>query len=130
MPPPAVALLLKTDCEGTTSAARGAALGQVVGQGRIANGQGADTVDAAALAGAVVGYAVPAGCTDGCVAVRVQHVTVRVAPTSLELLIAPPPALAPGLPPSAWLPVKVLLLIVAEPVLARLRSMPPPAAKM
>ena len=24
MPPPAVALLLKTDCEGTTSAARGA----------------------------------------------------------------------------------------------------------
>ena len=46
----------------------------------------------------------------------VQPVTVRVVPTSLELLIAPPPALAPGLPPSASLPINVLLLIVAEPV--------------
>ena len=60
----------------------------------------------------------------------VQPVTVRVAPTLLELLIAPPPALAPGLPPSASFPINVLLLIVAEPVLARLRSIAPPAAKM
>ena len=60
----------------------------------------------------------------------VQPVTVRVAPTLLELLSAPPPALAPGLPPSASLPSKVLLLIVAEPVLARFRSIAPPDAKM
>ena len=61
----------------------------------------------------------------------VQPVTVMVVPGVLEeLLRAPPPALAPGLPPSAWLPVNVLLLIVAEPLATKERSMPPPSAMM
>ena len=50
----------------------------------------------------------------------VQPVTVMVVPGVLEeLLSAPPPALAPGLPPSAWLSVNVLSLIVAEPLRAK-----------
>ena len=59
-----------------------------------------------------------------------QSEMVSVAPTSLELLIAPPPALAPGLPPCASLPMNLLSPIVAEPVLARSRSIAPPDAKM
>ena len=35
----------------------------------------------------------------------VQPVTLMVAPNSDELLSAPPPALAPGLPPRAWFAV-------------------------
>ncbi len=38
----------------------------------------------------------------------VLPVTVMTAPILLELLSAPPPALAPGLPPAAWFPVNVL----------------------
>jgi hypothetical protein len=52
--------------------------------------------------------------------VNVQPVTVMLAVAPklrLESLSAPPPALAPGLPPSAWFPANVLLLIVTEPVL-------------
>ena len=60
----------------------------------------------------------------------VQPVTVRVAPTRLESLSAPPPALAPGLPPTASFSVNVLLVIVAGPVLAKETSMAPPRAMM
>jgi hypothetical protein len=48
----------------------------------------------------------------------------------LESLSAPPPALAPATPPSAWFPVNVLLLIVAVPVLKKETSMAPPKAMM
>ena len=61
---------------------------------------------------------------------KVQPVTVKVAPKSEELLSAPPPALAPGLPPWAWFPLNLLLLIVAAAVLSTKRLMAPPNAKI
>ena len=122
MPPPVHAVLLKTRLRGQDRGGQRRALGQVVGDGRIENGQGADAVDAAALPRAEVVDAVATrGAQRGVAAdraVRDGHGRANVA----GIADAPPPALAPGLPPSASLPVKVLFVIDAEPVLAKFRS--------
>ena len=111
-------------CDGTAPGARGVPRARLPVRVELHNGQVIEIVDAAALPGAKIGYAVTAGFTDCRVAAeRAARDGHGRTGTLEELLSAPPPALAPGLPPSAWLPVNVLSLIVAEPLATKERSM-------
>src|SRR5271167_3373820 len=96
MPPPAVAVLLKTCCEGTTLEASGAPWA------RLSLTVEARTVKAPMLLmpppwpePKLVAPS-PPGAPMAELPLIVQFVTVKLAPTLLELLMAPPPALAPG----------------------------------
>ena len=125
MPPPADALPFETVCDGTAPGAKGVPWASLPPESRLITVKLAKSLMPPPCPEPKLVIPSPPAEPMAELSLRVQPVTVIVAPTLEELLIAPPPALAPAMTPWAWLPVNVLLLIVDVLVLLKKRRWHP-----
>src|SRR5271167_4609045 len=117
LPPPADALPSETVCDGTAPGARGVPWARLLESVELLTVKVAKLLMPPPCPEPKLVTPSPPAAPMAELPLSVQPVTVMVAPTLEELLIAPPPALAPATPPKAWFAVNVLLLIVAVLVL-------------